>query len=113
MSFRASCVNLLDVFTYDRFVVPMIQRVREDYKRKFFSGSGEQILPPTARPKPQASVVGNVAAGSLVGALGGALLGLAAGGILGAVIGGIVGLVAGGFVGGLIGQERKGSGLGR
>jgi hypothetical protein len=109
LSARATCVNLLSVFSYDGFVVPMIQRVREEYKHKFFSGSGEQILPPTARPKPQASVVGHVAAGSLIGLLGGALLGFAVGGVVGAVIGGIVGLLGGGLVGGLIGGERKGS----
>lgn len=108
-SARATCVNLLSVFSYDGFVVPMIQRIREEYRHKFFSGSAEQILPPTSRPKPQASVVGHPVAGAILGLLGGALLGFALGGVVGAVIGGIAGLIGGKFAGGLIGEERKGS----
>jgi hypothetical protein len=106
LSFAATCLNALPTFSYQTFVVPMLARIRQEYAQRFYTKSEGQVLPPTATPKPQASVVGHVVAGSLLGVLAGAGIGLLAGGVVGAVIGGLAGLFAGGFIGGLIGERR-------
>jgi hypothetical protein len=106
VSFAFGCTNALSEFSYKKLVVPMLARIREQYNKRFFTGSEGQVLPPTAKPTPQASVTGHVVLGSVLGGLLGAGIGLAAGGILGAVIGGIVGLLAGGLVGGFFGKRR-------
>jgi len=107
VSARATCTNLLSVFSYAKFVVPMLERIKREYAERFYSGSAAQTLSPDAVPKPQDSVVGHTVAGSLIGGLGGALLGLAIGGPVGAVIGGLLGLLGGGLIGGLIGSKRR------
>ncbi len=107
VSARATCTNLLSVFSYAKFVVPMLERIKREYAERFYSGSAAQTLSPDAVPKPQDSVVGHTVAGSLIGGLGGALLGLAVGGPVGGVIGGLLGLLGGGLIGGLIGSKRR------
>jgi hypothetical protein len=106
-SFRTGCVNLTSVFSYEKFVVPELERIRKEYNERFYVGAADQIVAPTETPKPQASVVGHAIAGAAIGALTGAGIGLLVGGPIGAVIGGVIGLVAGAFIGGLIGKERK------
>lgn len=114
LSARATCWNVRSAFGYDRFVIPMLERLRRGYAQRYYSGRPEQLEPPTAAPTTQESVKGSVVAGSIIGGLGGALagvgLGLLAGGPIGALIGGLVGLIggflAGGFIGGLLGEER-------
>ena len=116
LSARATCWNLTSVFSYDRFVVPMIERIRRESTQRFFYGKRGQIVSPDETPTAQESVRGSVVAGSIIGGilggLAGAGIGLLAGGPLGAIIGGVVGLAAGflggGFIGGLIGEPREG-----
>lgn len=107
VSARATCTNLLPVFRYDKFVLPMLGRIKKEYNERFYSGSAAQTVSPDSVPEPQGSVVGHTVAGSLIGGLGGALLGLAIGGPVGAIVGGILGLLGGGLIGGLIGSMRK------
>lgn len=107
LSARATCINLLPVFSYDKFVLPMLATIRREYAQRFYVGSAAQTVSPDAVPKPQQSVVGHVIGGSLIGGLSGALIGLAVGGPLGAVVGAIGGLLVGGLIGGLIGKKRR------
>jgi hypothetical protein len=107
LSFRATCVNVVSAFSYDRFVAPMLDRIRAEYHTRFYVASEKQIVKRGERAQAQPSVIGHTVAGSLIGALGGVLLGLAIGGPLGAVVGGILGLLGGGLIGGLIGSKRK------
>jgi uncharacterized membrane protein len=87
----------------------MLDRIRREYSQRFFVGASDQVLSSEATPRTQASVTGQVVAGSLIGALVGGALGFLAGGIAGAVIGSVLGLLGGAFVGGLTGSLRKGS----
>lgn len=112
LSARATCLNLMSEFGYENFVVPMVARARRDYAERFFTGRASQIVSPDERPVPQASVVGHVALGSLVGLVAGAGIGFLAGGLLGGIIGGVVGLLGGGLVGGLLGRRRDEAGAG-
>ena len=57
----------------------MLARIRQEYARRFYTASAGQILPETATPKPQASIMGHIVAGSLLGALAGAVVGFLAG----------------------------------
>jgi hypothetical protein len=106
LSARATCWNVMSVFSYDQFVQPMLARIRREYNERFFTGSAGQILPPTAGIKPQPSVVGHTVLGSILGGLLGAGIGLLAGGGVGAAIGGGLGLLAGGLIGGFLGKRR-------
>lgn len=114
LSFRATCLNLLPKFSYSKFVVPMIARIRRDYATRYFTGRKGQIVSPDVAPTPQASVTGHVVLGSLIGGAAGIGLGLLAGALiggglalaLGGIIGGAVGLLGGGFIGGLLGARR-------
>jgi hypothetical protein len=106
LSARATCWNLMSEFSYAKFVQPMLERIRLEYKDRFFTGSAGQILPPTAGIKEQPSVVGQTVLGSLVGGGLGALIGALAGGGVGAAIGAGIGLLVGGFVGGFFGKRR-------
>jgi hypothetical protein len=109
LSFRTGCPDIISEFTYDGFVVPVIESAKRDHYRRFFTGSPGQIVDPDVPPVPQESVRQHVALGSLVGLAGGALLGALAGplgAVIGGIIGGVVGLFAGGFIGGLIGKKR-------
>jgi hypothetical protein len=114
LSARATCLDLLERFTYPGFVLPTVDRIRRNYRQRYFVGSPGQETPAGTTALPQASVTGRVVAGSLIGAgvglVGLGLLGLALAGPLGALIGGAVGLVGGfllgGLVGGLFGRRR-------
>jgi hypothetical protein len=114
LSARATCLNLISEFSYERFVVQMIARARRDYRERFFTGRSSQIVLPDERPVAQASVTGHTVLGSLLGLAAGVGLGLLAGAAiggglalaLGGIIGGIAGFVGGGFVGGLFGRRR-------
>lgn len=106
LSARATCWNVMSVFSYENFVQPMLVRIRREYNQRFFTGSAGQILPPSAGIQEQPSVAGHPVLGSVLGGLLGAGIGFLAGGGLGAAIGGGLGLLAGGFIGGLIGKRR-------
>jgi hypothetical protein len=107
LSFRATCLNVVSAFSYDRFVVPMLDRIRREYHERFYVASEKQIVKRGEAHQAQPSVVGHTVLGSLLGLLGGAAIGFLAGGVLGAVIGGIAGLFAGGVIGGLAGKTRE------
>jgi len=107
LSARATCLNLTSIFSYDKFVVPMLERIRREYNQRFYVGGAGQIVAPGETPKSQASVVGHTVIGSIIGLLAGIGIGFLAGGPIGAAIGGLVGLFGGGLIGGLIGKERK------
>jgi len=102
LSARATCLNLTTAFSYDRFVVPMIERLRREQSTRFYTGAPGQIVDSDEEPQAQPAVKGHTVLGSLAGAGAGALIGFLAGGVAGAVIGGLVGLVGGGFIGGLL-----------
>lgn len=107
LSARATCWNAIDFFSYEKFVAPMLERIRKEYNQRFFTGSEGQVLSSTAEIEPQASVVGHTALGSAIGALAGAGLGYLAGRGVGAVIGGVAGLFGGALIGGFYGKLRK------
>ena len=114
LSARATCLNLLSEFNYEKFVVPMVARARQDYHQRYFTGEASQILPPDQAPVAQESVTGHVVLGSLIGVVVGIGLGLLAGGLiggglalaLGGILGGAAGFLGGGFIGGLLGDRR-------
>jgi hypothetical protein len=115
VSARVTCLNLISEFSYDKFVVPMIARIKGDYNQRYFTGARGQIVSPDEKPVAQESVTGRVvlgsALGALTGGLGGALLGgLISGSGTGAIVGGVIGLavgaLAGGLIGGLSGKRR-------
>ncbi|TQN42896.1 uncharacterized protein DUF4157 [Blastococcus colisei] len=107
LSARATCLDLLQRFTYRGFVLPTVERIKRNYRSRYFVGAPGQVVPATAPASPQASVTGYVVAGSLIG-LGAGLLGA---GLLGAgvLLGGLLvagGFLVGGLVGGLFGRRR-------
>jgi len=114
LSTRATCLDLLPEFNYQKFVVPMLARVRQDYEERYFTGRASQILPPDQKPVAQESVTGHVVLGSLLGTVVGAGLGLLVGGLiggglalaLGGVLGGALGFLGGGLIGALFGNRR-------
>jgi hypothetical protein len=102
LSFGATCLNALHVFSYDRLVIPMIARIRQTQRDRFYYAGQGQMLAPGSQPESQPHAGGHVALGSVLGALFGAGIGLLVGGVIGAVVGGGLGLLVGGLLGGLL-----------
>lgn len=89
VSFGATCLNALQVFSYHKPVVSMLARIRQNQRHRLYQGGQDQKVAPDAPPQPQPDASGHVVLGSLLG--GG--LGLLAGGL---------GLLAGALLGGLL-----------
>jgi hypothetical protein len=53
LSFRAGCWNLTSVFSHQRFVVPMLEKIRRESLERFYSASPEQMVKPNAKPQSQ------------------------------------------------------------
>src|SRR5262249_12117805 len=70
LSARATCTNPLPLFSYDKFVLPMLARIKKEYNERFYSGTAAQTVSPDAVPTPQHSVVGHTVAGSFIGGPG-------------------------------------------
>jgi hypothetical protein len=102
ISFGATCLNALRVFSYDKLVVPMLARIRQTRRDRFYYGGQGQLVSPDTQPQPQPHAGGHVVLGSLLGGLVGAGIGALVGGPIGALVGGGLGLLLGGVLGGLL-----------
>jgi Domain of unknown function (DUF4157) len=117
ISARATCTNVISFFTWDAFVLPMIDRAKREYAQRFYTAGPGQQVDPNAVPvaQPSAAGSGKAVAGAVIGGLGlgaaGAIIGFLAGGPIGALVGGLIGLIGGaiggGIIGGLLGSNRR------